>query len=370
MVNRREFIIASLGISGLLQGCNRWSFTSTSPVIRWNPAALKHNLAEHVENNLRHRYVLNHLQKKLNADVLGESNRLATFDELTSFHDKAYIDSIKKISENSILTISETEYAPYGGAFAYEAAASAAALAIDLLEDIHSEKILKGIALTRPPGHHATKDEAQGYCIFNNVAVAVKKLQAKKADVRVAVIDIDAHHGNGIQDAFYKDKNVFYISTHQDHWPHTGKMTDTGAEDGKGFTMNIPLPAACGDEVFGKVFDEIIAPAIHKFRPDMIVVANGHDTHFLDPNSWFGLSLKGHAGICRKLNELADKVCGGKIGYVLEGGYHVEVLASGTYNTYCSIIGKTEIEDPFGSQSKKEPDITELLMKIKKLHAV
>jgi acetoin utilization deacetylase AcuC-like enzyme len=181
-------------------------------------------------------------------------------------------------------------------------------------------------ALVRPPGHHATAGMGMGFCYINNVAVAASWLR-KKLD-KVAIVDIDVHHGNGTNDMFVERSDVLYISTHQwGIYPGTGLAVQTGAGEGKGFTVNIPMGAQSGDATFEAATDKLIIPILEQYGPDAILISLGGDAHYLDPLSSLNLSSKGYVDMLSRIAELASKRCDGRWAAFLEGGYNVAALA-------------------------------------------
>lgn len=179
------------------------------------------------------------------------------------------------------------------------------------------------IALVRPPGHHAGRDYAGGFCYFNNIAITAKSLNCK-----VAIIDIDVHHGNGTSDIFYDENKILYISTHQyGIFPGTGRAEDVGKGRGEGFNVNLPFSHGCGDASYNLAFEKIIEPIVEQFDPEIILVSLGTDAHYSDPLASLTLSSTGYINLCKKIIELSKKVCKGKIAYTLEGGYNTLALA-------------------------------------------
>jgi acetoin utilization deacetylase AcuC-like enzyme len=213
-----------------------------------------------------------------------------------------------------------------------------------------------------------------GFCFFNSVAVAAAHARAALGIERVAIVDIDIHHGNGTQDAFYSDASVLYVSTHQyPYYPGTGHWRETGAGAGAGATLNIPLPAGCGDDEYAYVFEELVEPALRRFRPELVLVSAGYDAHHADPvdGAEMRLSCAGYASIMRRLKDAAAEVCRGRLVVALEGGYDLTALSWSVRNSIEVLLGEEPSPDPVGSAAPRTaPDITALVSAIRELHGL
>jgi acetoin utilization deacetylase AcuC-like enzyme len=180
----------------------------------------------------------------------------------------------------------------------------------------------------RPPGHHAERNTVMGFCLFNNVAIAARYAQAAHNTERVAIIDWDVHHGNGTQEIFYSDRSVLYISTHQyPFYPGTGSRSERGSGEGLDCTLNIPMAAGSGEKEYIEAFTKEIVPALDSFHPDLIIISAGFDAHKDDPLANINLTEESFAKFTRFVRESAEKICGGRILSVLEGGYNLTALA-------------------------------------------
>jgi acetoin utilization deacetylase AcuC-like enzyme len=198
---------------------------------------------------------------------------------------------------------------------------------IGLLDAIAARECRNGFALVRPPGHHALRNRAMGFCLFNTMAIGAEYLQRTHGAKKILIMDWDVHHGNGTQDAFYADPSVLFISSHQyPYYPGSGAANEVGSGAGEGFTINIPLPAGCADPEYAQAFNDIVVPAAEKFAPDWILVSAGFDPHRRDPLGGMGVTDEGFALMAHRLLGLADKFADGKIAFLLEGGYDLAGL--------------------------------------------
>jgi acetoin utilization deacetylase AcuC-like enzyme len=242
----------------------------------------------------------------------------ATQEEIARVHNPKLISALETICREQAPGI--IDYAPtYVTPSSAEDALLAAGGVIRCTRAVLTGEAENAFALVRPPGHHAEPERAMGFCIFNNVAVAACEALANGLE-RVAIIDYDAHHGNGTQAAFFHEERVAFLSAHQwGIYPGTGWIDD--APHARKRLVNVPLPARAGDVVYEQVADEIFAPFVASFQPQMILISVGFDAHWNDPITMLGLSTAGYLMLARKVMVLAEQYCGGKILFVLEGGY-------------------------------------------------
>ncbi len=247
--------------------------------------------------------------------------RAVTPEELRRVHAAAYVDHIESLAGLAARLDPDTFTSPES----VEIARLAAGAAVEAARAAWGHQ-QPAIALVRPPGHHADADRAMGFCLYNNVAVAAAALRAEGAG-RVAIVDFDVHHGNGTQAIFYADPAVFYISTHQrDFYPGTGAPDETGVGPGQGATLNIPLPAGSGDAAYARAYETQVAPALERFGPEIILVSAGFDIHERDPLASMQVTTAGCRRVMEVLDETAGRLCGRRIAFVTEGGYHLGAL--------------------------------------------
>jgi acetoin utilization deacetylase AcuC-like enzyme len=294
--------------------------------------------------------------------LLRLASRAATDAELATVHDPTYIARVQRAVADLTAHLNEAEaflhtpirrfatdvyLSPGSGA----AAAHAAGAALVALDAIAAGQARNGYALVRPPGHHASRAEAMGFCIFNNMAVAARYAQQHHGWEKVLIVDFDVHHGNGTQDIFYADPTVTYFSTHQYPWyPGSGAANESGEGEGKGATVNVPLPAGSGWSVYDPIFRQVLWPVADRFKPDLILVAAGFDAHFReDPGlGEMRLSTPDYSDLMLELNEIADRYCGGRLVAIQEGGYHLTALSQCVATMLVALTGSDGIVDTLG----------------------
>jgi acetoin utilization deacetylase AcuC-like enzyme len=296
--------------------------------------------------------------------------RAASVDELSTVHAPGFVSYVESFAQKGGGWLDpDTVVSPAS----YEVACYAAGGLIVAVDAVMAGEVESAFALVRPPGHHALRWEAMGFCLFNNIAIAAKHALSSHRLERVLIVDFDVHHGNGTQDTFYNDPHVLYFSTHQyPFYPGSGRLDEIGAGEGDGFTVDVPLPAWCGDEEYLRVFDEILIPVTRRFCPQLILVSAGYDPHWADQISLMQLSVSGFAGMVGIIKRLANEFCSGRIVFTLEGGYHLEALASSIRATLDVLLGKPEIVDPLGKSphGRGAPSIEALLGAIKEIHGL
>jgi acetoin utilization deacetylase AcuC-like enzyme len=288
--------------------------------------------------------------------------------QILSVHTADYLELFKRVNvmERTAMLDANT----YAGPGALEIARLSAGGAVDAVDAVCAGSADNGLAAVRPPGHHAIADYGLGFCLLGNIAIAARHAQQKYGIERVLIVDYDVHHGNGTEAMFYDDPSILFISTHQyPLYPGTGAVTDVGTGAGVGYTINVPLPAYCGDANYTRIFDEIVWKAAERFQPQLVLVSAGLDAHWTDPLAGMKLTLNGYAHLSSELMRMADQYCSGKIVFVMEGGYDLDGLSHGISNIARLLLGDAPT-DPLGlpPNPRAEPDISHLLARIKSLH--
>ena len=289
-------------------------------------------------------------------DATGMTDRLvavaprpATVDELCRVHDAEYVARIRELSAGRGGDAGEE--APFGSG-SYEIALLAAGGTITAVDAVLDGRVDNAYALVRPPGHHALAGFGMGFCLFANVAVAVRHAQAARGAGRVAVVDWDVHHGNGTQAAFWEDGTVLAVSLHQDglYPAGSGAALERGAGAGAGTTLNVPLPPGSGTGAYLEALDRVVVPALERFRPELIVIACGFDAGALDPLGRMLLPASAFGELTGRMLDAADRLCGGRLVASHEGGYsagHVPFCGLAVIEALSGL--SAGIDDPFAS---------------------
>jgi acetoin utilization deacetylase AcuC-like enzyme len=242
--------------------------------------------------------------------------------DIMLIHSSGYVDQIESTAGAEYTYLDpDTQTC----AATYDAALLASGGLCQAIGKVYSGEIDNAFALVRPPGHHAERAQAKGFCIFNNVAVATRYAQKNFGISRILIVDWDLHHGNGTQHVFEEDPSALYFSTHQyPYYPGSGAFDEVGRGKGRGFTINVPLTIGHGDGEYLKIFGEILSPVALEYRPELILVSAGFDIYFGDPLGGMNVTPKGFAGMTRMVMDIAEQCCGGKVVLTLEGGYNIE----------------------------------------------
>ncbi|MGA1826391.1 MAG: histone deacetylase [bacterium] len=265
--------------------------------------------------------------------------RSATKEEVGLIHHMAYIQEIEHI--NRFPTYLDADTPITKGS--YKAALCAAGGLLESVDSVFSGNTSPVFALIRPPGHHAERSMAKGFCLFNNVAIAARYAQKNFGIKRVLICDWDVHHGNGTQHAFYDDPSVLYFSIHQyPHYPGTGAINEIGISEGEGFTINCPLPPGQGDAEYKALFQHILIPIALQFSPELILVSAGFDPYMYDPLAQMNISEDGFTFMTHALMQLASSCSSDRIILSLEGGYHIRGIAQCVSKVIRALSGDIE----------------------------
>jgi acetoin utilization deacetylase AcuC-like enzyme len=263
----------------------------------------------------------------------------AELDDLLLVHAPEYIERVAATESWDFGLIGPETPASAGS---YLAARLAVGAVLEATRQVVSGRLQNAFALVRPPGHHAERSRAMGYCLFNNAAIAAAFARRRLEVPRVLLFDWDVHHGNGTQHIFERDPTVLFFSIHQyPHFPKTGYFTETGIGPGEGYTVNVPLPRGYGDGEYTALMEGILMPVARVFCPDLLIVSAGFDLHRGDPLGGMNLTETGFASMTRCLMNIAEQCCGGKMVLVLEGGYEPEILAASVLAVVDELSGQT-----------------------------
>jgi acetoin utilization deacetylase AcuC-like enzyme len=245
---------------------------------------------------------------------------------ITAVHKPEYLERIQRVCRQKFGYV-DTMDVPVSER-SYDAALLAAGGLLAAVDAVVEGRVANAFCAVRPPGHHALSNLAMGFCLLNNLAIAARYLQKKHQLAKILIVDWDVHHGNGTQDTFYEDPTVFYFSTHQyPFYPGSGAAEETGRGEGRGFTLNVPLPAGRGDREYRQAFEDRLEPAAMAFDPDFVLISAGFDAHENDLLGQMNVTTEGFAELTRMVGRIADKCCDGRLAAVLEGGYELKGLA-------------------------------------------
>ena len=272
--------------------------------------------------------------------------RDATDVELARVHTRQQLDFLYSLAGKRAQVDADTVVSPES----IHAAIRAAGCVLTATETVVRSPTSRAFALVRPPGHHAEPGRAMGFCLLNHVAIAARHARETLGLRRVAIVDFDVHHGNGTQAAFWKDPSVLYISTHQSPlYPGKGAATELGEGLGEGRTVNIPLGAGHGDVEYDAIYGALIPRMLERFRPELILVSAGFDIAATDPLGGMNVTAEGFARIAGYLSNAADLLCGGRLVFVLEGGYEPTAMGDGVLACMEAMTGRIQVSEPTGA---------------------
>ena len=332
----------------------------------------EHDYPRHPEHAGRIEAIWRELDRQgLSEKLLRIQPQPASDAQIMAAHSRAHLDILTDIAaqERRVLIDQDTYALPVS----LQVARLAAGAVIGAVDAIADGTAKNALAVVRPPGHHATPQRPMGFCLLNNVAIAARHAQTQHGFQRIAIFDYDVHHGNGTQDIFYSNPSVFFVSIHQSpFYPGTGALEETGAGDGRGSTLNLPIPGGHGDASYRRMYEEVVAPAIERFAPDLLLISAGFDAHWADPLASMQLSLAGYDWLARACVSLARRVCGGKLIFIMEGGYDLPALGHGWRNIARAALGLSGISDCYGDASNALPPqrMDSIVAKARRLHGL
>ncbi len=280
--------------------------------------------------------------------------REATHKEIELIHSSSYVEYIASTDgQDSVSLDPDTATSPES----YQIAKLAVGGLCNAIDAVMDKKVDNAFALVRPPGHHAERDGAAGFCIFNNVAIGAMHAITNYNLKKILIVDWDLHHGNGTQHSFYEDPRILYFSTHQyPYYPGTGSLQEVGRGKGEGYTINVPLSVGAGDASFVKIFRKVLQPVALEFKPELVLLSAGFDTYYQDPLGGMRVTPDGFAALTRILMDIAEDTCNGKFVAVLEGGYHIAGLTDSVKAVLEEMRNDTKYPEEKLSSLEKEAD--------------
>ncbi len=294
----------------------------------YDPSYLEHDTGRgHPERRERLEATMAHLdgQSWFN-DLIKVAPRVAEREWIETTHASNYIGRVEEEIKRGVSHVDSPDVSV--SEQSYDVALLATGAVLELTDKVMNGEVDNGFALVRPPGHHAEKSTALGFCLFNNAAIGARYMQKKYGVDRVMILDWDVHHGNGTQHTFEEDPSVLYVSTHQyPFYPGTGAYSENGIGCGQGSTLNCPMTAGSTDGDYEQAFKEKILPKIDEFKPEVVMISAGFDAHHDDPLGQINLSTEFYGWMSERMMEATDKHAGGRLVSMLEGGYDLNALA-------------------------------------------
>jgi len=268
--------------------------------------------------------------------------RPATRDEVLLVHAPDYFDLVKTTAGGDTCALTADTHVSAGS---FAAARLAVGGVLEAIKTVVTTELANAFALVRPPGHHAETNRAMGYCLFNNIALGAMYARKILGLQRVLLLDWDVHHGNGTQHVFEDDPSVLFFSVHQyPHFPKTGFFTETGMGPGEGYTANVALPKGYGDGEYIYIFEHLLRPIALEFKPDLIIVSAGFDTHSADQMGNMHMTPAGYAALTRVVMDIAADCCPGRLVLTLEGGYHLAALRESVHAVLLELAGRSHTD--------------------------
>lgn len=326
----------------------------------------EHNLESHPENVGRFQF-FHQLAGDADPYRLHQVDPLpAASEDLQRVHPLEYLQALERAVEDG------PGFVDYGDTYitpdSFRAAQNAVGGLISVIQAIHQGSMENGLALIRPPGHHATANMPMGFCLLNNVAIAARYAQ-ELGYRRVMIVDFDVHHGNGTQAIFQADPDIFYLSTHQvGIFPGTGHIHEVGIGAGEGSLVNLPLPPGAGDNAIRSICEQVLIPAAGKFQPELMLVSAGFDAHWNDPLANLQFTISGYHLFAEVLKSIANQYCSGKIIFVLEGGYNPQTLFRGVRSVLLALADQSPAEIPGDLPPLPEPTIESIIAQVRQIH--
>jgi len=320
------------GFSGVKnsKGSSKTSAVSKKTGFVYDKDYLNHDTGPtHPETAARLKAIIERLkQKNILSSLVQIEPYPASTEWIARIHTSEYIRHVEKICTTGGRCL-DFSLDTTVSSQSYNVARLAVGGILNAIDAVMSGQVKNAFCAVRPPGHHALKEQAMGFCLFNNIAIAARYIQKKYKLLKVLIVDWDVHHGNGTQAAFYDDADVLYFSVHRSpFYPATGDEQETGTGKGKNYTINVPLPAGVGNTEFIEAFKSKLKPAAFAFKPDFVLLSAGFDAHKDDPLGGMNVTEKGFAELSFIVREIAEKCCQGRLVSALEGGYDLQGLAS------------------------------------------
>lgn len=345
-----------------------------------NSPALGHDMVGHAECAARVPAIMDalHAAGLTSHPAVAELEGWAPADlsDIAPVHNRRYIAALERSCDNArdVANLIVEPAPTYVTQTTYRDALRAAGAATALVDHVIAcDGRAAGFAFARPPGHHAVPANGMGFCLLNNAAVAARHAQRAHGLAKVAIFDWDVHHGNGTQDVFWDDSSVLFVSTHQrGSYPNTGKAGEAGGAGAEGATINVPLPGESGHAAALDAFEQVVGPSITRFDPDIIIVSAGYDAHWRDPLAGLNFRSGTFHELATRVKALADEVCGGRVVFLLEGGYDLGALGESVASTVAALVGGAAIDTADLATLREEPTdkVREVLQEARRIHGL